>query len=68
MGALLDLLVLINSQSLSVPKGDTEKREKKGKKKKRKQMGFKNQPMRLARSGEGFGARKNEGDLGHELI
>lgn len=35
MGALLDLLVLINSQSLSVPKGDTEKREKKGKKKKK---------------------------------
>lgn len=29
MGALLDLLVLINSQSLSVPKGDTRKKKKK---------------------------------------
>lgn len=55
MGAL-DLLVLINSQPSACQK------------EKKKQMGFKNHPKRLASSGEGFGARKNGGDLGHELI
>ena len=48
MGALLDLLVLINSQSLSVPKGDTEKREKKGKKKGNKWDSRTNQCVWLA--------------------
>ena len=31
-------------------------------------MGLKNQPMHLDPSREGFGARKNGDDLGHELI
>ncbi len=55
-----DLSVLINSRP---PMFQKEKERKI-----RKQMGAKNQPIRLACSGQGFRAQKNRDDLGHELI